>query len=145
MIVLFPDEPAQGAANLGDRVLYVTNVRDSARPAQGTHQTPDGHERMEVNALTGDGVDDLRGWVRAAALAGPRGQSAVMAAETLTGVSAAIRRAEEEIGRGELELIAVDLREAAQGLALACGLGRTPSGYSEAVLDRIFARFCIGK
>jgi tRNA modification GTPase len=103
---------------------------------------------IRTSALTGLGIDELRAHIVGAALT-PSGPD-----ESSEGVLIASERQRQKVGEAlvaaqramalgagqALELVAVDLREVDDRLGEILG-----EGVDEAVLDAIFARFCIGK
>ena len=104
-------------------------------------------DALGVSALTGDGLDSLRDAVLArvlgetadaedGAIAATERQRELFSAAAV----AAERAAAAAIESRPLELVAVDLREAARKLA-----GVSGGDVTESVLDALFARFCIGK
>lgn len=100
---------------------------------------------LTVSAATGDGLHELEAALRGV-LAGAGGGStehAILAGarqrEALSNAAAALDRALAAYG-GSPEFLGIDLREAVQALGQVTG-----TSVSEAVLDRVFARFCIGK
>lgn len=100
-----------------------------------------------VSAKTGEGLAQVLSWLYASAL-GDRGGgeheiSVIRArhAQALTGALQALESAVDAItGDMEEELIATDLREAALALGQITGQSVT-----EDMVERIFARFCVGK
>jgi tRNA modification GTPase len=106
-----------------------------------------GEADVRVSALTGSGLDKLRGAV--AARMGERdhaagellGSTAARCRDSLTLAAAALARGRDlaAAGAGE-ELISVELREGIDHLGRIAG-----RVYTDDVLDRIFSRFCIGK
>jgi tRNA modification GTPase len=127
--------------------LNKCDVADAA--ARGRARAGVGGVAVEVSALTGAGLEQLVAAVLAACQLGGGGgggdeivlvtsarQHALLAAASATAAAAA-----EGAGRGASEeLVASDLRAALSALAEVLG-----EGVSEAVIDAVFARFCIGK
>lgn len=103
-------------------------------------------QRSGVSARTGEGLDVLRARVRERleALADAPDAvttSAARCRESLAAAGSALRRAEALAQRGgDEELLAVELRLALEALGEVVG-----AVYQEDLLDRLFARFCIGK
>lgn len=126
--------------------LYIFNKSDlPEHPGfsdwlQGQHIPKD--ETMTLSAQLGIGLDALRARLRAAA--GNPGQNAL----TLSRHMKLARRAAEALKRAALamqdglplDLCAVDLNEALAHLGEITG-----DNFSEALLDEVFASFCVGK
>ncbi len=101
-----------------------------------------------VSARTGEGIEDFlealasRLKERVSSLASPLAPTRARHSEALARASAELRRAlaQEELERGDWALSAEALRAA--HAAMACLVGKRDL---EALLDRIFADFCIGK
>lgn len=97
-----------------------------------------------VSARTGAGVDRLRALLRGLCEAGtgtPLGEVATRHRAGLEAARVELERARASLASGTaLELVAEDLRQASAGLDDVSGT-TTP----EDLLDRIFARFCLGK
>ncbi|MEZ6197641.1 MAG: GTPase [Planctomycetota bacterium] len=125
------------AAPASDLVLTRADLVPAARRGPGRW----------VSSRTGEGLDDLRSAL-ALALAERRRGSGAALAEHARRREAALREAREALGRareaaaGELgpELVAADLHEALRALRALTG-----EELDSALLDRIMARFCIGK
>ncbi len=108
--------------------------------------------RFEVSALSSQGLDTLREFLRAqlAALQA-RPQDAALAAASTARAAArsaveALKRAEEGLAAGHGEdVVAVELREAVHAFWQAEGVLLRHDAVTEAALDKIFSRFCIGK
>ncbi len=129
-----PDAPGEAAP---DGALCVATKRDLAvgpgRPGAA----------LSVSAVTGEGLDALRAAIRERlvgappasedVVTNPRHYAALTAAEAALDASLAM-------APGAPELVAVDVHEALHQLGLVVGATAT-----EDLLDRIFARFCIGK
>ncbi|MEZ4399097.1 MAG: hypothetical protein R3B06_03715 [Kofleriaceae bacterium] len=108
---------------------------------------PTGAGRLATSAVTGAGLDALRAAILAqagladdaeaggAVLLSERQRHAAQAAATALAAGVDGLRA-----GGTLELVAVDVRAGLAALAALVG-----DGVGEDVLDRLFARFCIGK
>ena len=126
-------------------VLLVLNKRDlGSHPAW--ESTGREHQQIPVSALTGQGIDGLRAAVRTGVLDGFPPQKAEVLTherhvESLRRAGGALSRAEEAL-RACLpgELVAMELREALDALGEIVG-----ETTSDAILDRIFQTFCIGK
>jgi len=134
------------AALAGRRVVLALNQRDRGAHAGAASRLEGlGAERAEavgVSALTGEGVADV-----ATALARVAGFEAgeVLASErqsaTLARACAALERAAREADHGAPgEIVALELREALGALEELLGVR-----VSDDLLERIFARFCVGK
>ncbi|MDR2390806.1 MAG: 50S ribosome-binding GTPase [Planctomycetota bacterium] len=137
------------AAGIPGRILPVLNKRDLP-PATtaieiGGKLAESGRDApfpLEVSAATGEGLEALRLAIVQAVRHLPGGcRWSRRELLELATARADVRLAMEELaGAGRLELVADALRLAADSFSRAFG-----EGYSEAVLDRIFSRFCIGK
>jgi tRNA modification GTPase len=99
------------------------------------------------SARTGAGVDRLKAWLREwveqrAALDGDEGGSvaSLRVIDRLEAAGRALRHGAEELGHAPAEAVLVDLREALTALEQTLGVQA-----EDAVLDRIFATFCVGK
>lgn len=147
---VLPEDEAIVAALDRDEIIVAGNKSDlgwaldaSENGTAGPSGTPGGVTRL--SALTGEGVDDLRArLVRSAVACDPSEGVAVTNVrhvESLSRCRSAVGRAVSGIeDGGEPELVAIDIAEAAEALGTVTG-ETTP----EDVLERIFARFCIGK
>lgn len=100
-----------------------------------------------VSSTTGVGIEGLRArlesWIRQAAGGAPGATAGVSArhAEALAATVAYLEAALLKLGQGTTDaLLASDLRGALSSLGQITG-----SEFGEAVLDRIFSKFCIGK
>lgn len=104
-------------------------------------RSPAGEREMAVSGLTGQGVEQLRG-----VLASRLGSSSSVVASSerhlaaLEQVEAALLRAREAHAVSTLEVVSGEV-----GLALEALAAITGEDASAALLDSIFARFCIGK
>lgn len=131
------------ARDAGSRVVLACNKSDLA-PAPASlaeEQAP----VVAVSARTGDGIEALRQALVAAMGAGVEEDGVLVTSarqrELLEEAGAALAAGGEVLSRGEpAELAAVDLRVALDRLARVTG-----AQVDEAVLDQVFARFCIGK
>jgi tRNA modification GTPase len=102
---------------------------------------------LGVSARRGDGLEALRAAVLARVL-GERGEGSEEALVSTERQRALVEAASEAAARGSAaaragrpaELVAVDVREAANALGAVVGVD-----VGEAMLDALFARFCIGK
>jgi tRNA modification GTPase len=108
---------------------------------------PPGH--LPVSALTGEGLDALGVAVAGAFFRGHCNHSSTASEplltrarhrEAVTAGLAQVRLAEQEIAGGEPVLVAAALRAAAESLHALIG-----ASDNEAILDRLFADFCVGK
>jgi tRNA modification GTPase len=101
---------------------------------------------VRVSALAGDGVAELR--VALGELLGAGGDGSRLGAatgnprhaEALGRARAALKRAAAATERTPGELVALELREALAAIDEVTG-----QAVGEAILDRIFSRFCVGK
>jgi len=108
--------------------------------------------RAEVSAFTGEGCEALAAGLAALVYAGRvdrsggRGTAAVRRREVIENARESLRRASEAISGGlGLDCAADDLREAVRAVALQFEPAAGTTDLDEAVLGRIFARFCVGK
>lgn len=106
-----------------------------------------GRPAVRVAALRGERIDRLRAAIAAALDAAedrsaPGGVVAARQRSALRAARASLRRARVHLARrsSELDLLASDLRDAAVALGELTGSVR-----ADDILDRVFARFCIGK
>ncbi len=132
--------PVPGFAMPARKTLRVLNKTDLGCPCRAR-----AHAR--VSALTGEGIENLLALLRARALKLDRGGEETPALTRLRHVRAleaaaeALVQAREALGGGlGRECAAVDVRGAVGHLEEIVGLAG-----ADAVLDRIFAEFCIGK
>jgi tRNA modification GTPase len=147
---LLPDpEEIRLAAGVPGRILPVLNKCDlpsatTAEEVRGklAESGRDVPLPLMVSAVTGEGLDALRIAIAQAVRRLPAdGRWSRRESLELSAARADVRLAAEELaGPGRMELVADALRQAAGAFSRALG-----EGYSEAVLDRIFSRFCIGK
>ncbi|NLW20590.1 MAG: tRNA uridine-5-carboxymethylaminomethyl(34) synthesis GTPase MnmE [Clostridiales bacterium] len=127
--------------------LYLLNKSDlaphAAYPAWlKEHEDIPENQLLTVSARSGEGLDELRRRLRAAA--GQPGLNSLtlerhmrLADQAAQALARAAQAMEDDL---PLDLCAVDMNEA---LAL---LGQvTGDNYSEALLDEVFSRFCVGK
>ena len=117
--------------------------RGAERPADAPH--------LSVSAVTGDGITELKAAISKRLLASTAvssSASGVVAVSArhhalLDEAAAAIRTASDAYGAASADsavITAQSLRAAAESLARITG-----RSYSEALLDAIFSRFCVGK
>jgi len=101
-------------------------------------------DAIPVSARTGTGLDLLTARIEQAAGAGSDSGDELMASlrqiEALAALERALVTAEQSLKDAPLEVSLVDFREALTTLSALLGLD-----VGEAVLDRIFATFCLGK
>lgn len=131
----------------GSRVIVVINKGDlpSALELPGL---PADWPAVTVSTRTGDGIEGLRQAIRSTFLHGRAVDSREYVAlsharhrDALVKAGAALDRFTANMARGaELELLAVDLRDALSAIGEVTG-ETTP----DEILDLIFQRFCIGK
>ncbi|WP_165253054.1 tRNA modification GTPase [Paludisphaera soli] len=134
------DSPAIEASEADDRTLRIWTKADRAGPPPDERST-----WLVTSAQAGTGIDALR-VALASAIRGREGEQAATGTsarcrDSLAGAAAAIRDAASAMrsGAGD-ELIAFELRTALDELGQVTG-----AIVADDVLDRIFARFCIGK
>jgi tRNA modification GTPase len=99
------------------------------------------------SARTGSGIDRLKAWLREwveqrVALDGDEGGSvaSLRVIDRLEAAVEALRHGSDELGLAPTEAVLVDFREALTALEQTLGVQA-----EDAVLDRIFATFCVGK
>jgi tRNA modification GTPase len=132
--------PVANKIDLGD-VVTETELPTLLEDVGGSAQTP----VARVSAVTEEGLDELRGSIMTAALGGewegPISVTNVRHIDALGRAAEALARAERMLLQGEPpELVAVEAADAGDALGEVTG-ETTP----EDVLERIFARFCVGK
>ncbi|MBF5045436.1 tRNA modification GTPase [Aggregicoccus sp. 17bor-14] len=144
VLVLPPGVSAREAeawrAEAADGVLVVYGKADTAwRPPHA-----DGEGTLRVSGLTGEGVERLRGEVLARLWGGGMPGAVLLASErhadALRRCSEALARAEEAAALAPLEVVSGEVGLALEALGEVSG-----TNVSEALLDTLFARFCIGK
>lgn len=143
------------AALAGKRVLLALTKRDLLAPPASAPVTADevlaripGSEAraVSVSSVTLEGLDELReafaALLGAAAAGGLAGAvSNPRHTDALTRAREALARADEQAAKGAPgEIVALELREALSAVGEVTGRGAGAE-----LLDRIFARFCIGK
>jgi len=142
-------EDIQTLQELADRpVLVVLNKVDLPQQFQTAEVRPySSHPVVEISALTGQGLENLEQAVVDLVLAGgvqTAGEIVTQArhAELLVRAQEALSRGRELLGQAETpwELLALEVKEALQALGEITG-----EEVGDAVLDQIFAEFCIGK
>lgn len=131
---------AAGLARSGD--LLVLNKSDLARGADAREASAGDLESLAVSVASEAGVTALRAWLEARVVAALSG--AEFPAATRLRHADSLREAADRVARAldqaEPELAAEDVRLAARALERVSG--RVDP---EAVLDRVFSSFCIGK
>jgi len=137
ILVVDLSAPAVGGAS-GLRVLAVVGTKLDLAPDAMVLDPPPGVPVFRVSSVDGRGLGELREFLRCQTGQSPLG---------LEGrVHDALRAAREAVGRalagatGPEEIVAVDLQEAVDALDRVHG-----QSTQEDVLDRVFARFCLGK
>lgn len=146
---LMEEERGRLAAAPRERTAVAINKID--RPgrlgAEDRHGLRERHDAVEVSALTGAGLDDLKRLLRerlepaATLLPGEAFLTSLRQRDLVRRASEALRRA-EGAGRDGLggEYLAIDLRRALDRLGEITGeVGL------DAIYDRLFSTFCIGK
>lgn len=134
---------------IGDlSLLVVWNKSDLPRVAEPNGHLPllDDAPALEISTVTGAGIDDLRDTLYE--LVAGKSEDAAEPTLVTTRQLDALRRAVESLEAARqarkvgvpLDLLAVDVRAALYAVGEITG-----EQVSEAVLDEIFSRFCIGK
>ena len=138
----------------GTRGILVLNKSDLPRqlhesdlPSRRQGSSTGALPVVGLSAMTGQGLDELRSAIWTLAAGSPL-EPTDMAAITrlrhedaLLRVRQALRQAQESVtARAPQECVAVDLRQAIDGLEELTGVVTT-----DEILDRIFSEFCIGK
>ena len=146
-----PEEAAWAAAelkNLESPIILLANKID-LHQATLLEDLPGNSEALPISALTGEGIDALRGAITSSLLCGDlensQGDQRLLTRERHRDLVVKCRQDIEKayvMSRKEIspELVAVNLNEAQRALSEL--LGRD---YGEALLDKIFSTFCIGK
>jgi tRNA modification GTPase len=137
------NDDALHVALTGHRAIIVRSKADLPRhPDSGA-----GPQAVAVSATTGAGLPLLLDWLAAevARVTGDVAEEGQVAAtlrqvDGLEGVSRSLGAALTALGSMPLEVALVDLREALNGSSALLGIE-----LGDAVLDRIFSTFCVGK
>jgi tRNA modification GTPase len=103
---------------------------------------------LSVSAMTGEGLEELKAWIFAKAVKRDAGEIGRERIAVNARQAAALREADEALARladlidegAPAEVLSVEARAAADGLGKVTG-----RSISEALLETIFTRFCIGK
>jgi tRNA modification GTPase len=144
---LTPDDLALLRAEANERAIVALNKSDLPdRVSEGLPAEP--AERIEVSALTGQGLDKLERALaaRAIALAGAADDGEVVLAiprhvELLVRAEATLERTLAAIAADQpVDVVAAELAIAARALGEITGVNPT-----EDLFDTIFSRFCLGK
>ncbi len=127
------DGPLADAANQHQRLQIRTKC----------DLTSESHTSLATSAVTGVGIDAL--WKQLVILArqGDHKVTAGHAARSVHHLGKTLEhlhQASASVGRGEIELVALELRGALAELGDLTG-----AVFTDDLLDRIFSRFCIGK
>jgi len=147
------DDPLFGQLQ-GRAVTIVANKIDLMTPAERSSrqvQTGFKPEVLAISALSGEGLDDLRRAIDRMLFAGQRSHETPLLAlsnrqrEAASEACEALQRgrklcAESAANEEPIELMAIEVRAAMNALSLLSGQVVT-----EALLGRIFERFCVGK
>lgn len=132
LLVIDPELPHVATPPLPVAAVVWTKAdRGASLPAVVLPPVP----RFVVSAVAGTGLTELRAFLRDQVAAGP-----VPGSPVRTSLQGALRALDAAAARTEPELVAIDLQAA---LAALDGVAGRHS--AEDVLDRIFARFCLGK
>jgi tRNA modification GTPase len=128
-----------------EKTLVVFNKCDLARPAR--KMLPDEFRCVEVSALTGDGLEELRSGIlfHAESFRNMAGDEVIAInarhSDALRSATTALEAARlKVVANEEIELIASDLRATLDAFGEIAG-----KVDNEMVLDRLFSTFCIGK
>jgi tRNA modification GTPase len=142
-------EAAHGARPIPRKVIVALNKHDlgsrvDAGAVRATLGVPPA-AAVEVSARTGAGLDALRSALAAALGADHPGSGAALSnprhAEALERARASLARASAAATAGEPgEILALELRESLAAIGEVTG-----ESVGEDLLERIFARFCVGK
>jgi tRNA modification GTPase len=149
---LRPDAAALERTAGRQRIIVLAKSDLPAHPDLAAHpgvhpRSADLEEGLAVSSMTGAGVDALLKRVTdevetRAALEGDEGGivASLRQLDVLGALVASLSSAERALGAAPLELALVDLREALGHVAQLLG-----TQVADAVLDRIFSTFCLGK
>jgi tRNA modification GTPase len=149
---LRPDAAALERTAGRQRIIVLAKSDLPAHPDLAEHpgvhpRSADLEEGLAVSSMTGAGVDALLKRVTdevetRAALEGDEGGivASLRQLDVLGALVASLSSAERALGAAPLELALVDLREALGHVAQLLG-----TQVADAVLDRIFSTFCLGK
>ncbi|MEW5766592.1 MAG: tRNA uridine-5-carboxymethylaminomethyl(34) synthesis GTPase MnmE [bacterium] len=133
----------------GRKGIVVLNKSDCPRliEVEELEKLLPNHRSTHISAIHRTGLDDLREAVARTVLGGEIvvGEGLMVSnlrhQQALASAARSLKEASRTVAdRGSPELIALDLREAADQVALISG-----ETVTEDILDRIFANFCIGK
>jgi tRNA modification GTPase len=128
--------------------VYIANKLDMLDPGKTLASIQSANsETVFVSALTGEGIENLRGACVKAALGGsaPSTEDALVSsarhADALRRAAASVKRAKAALTEGlSEEFAATETRSAIRAIGEVTG-----SSIDETLLSRIFAEFCIGK
>ncbi len=146
------EESIRDAISAATGAVLVVGTKSDLRPSAAGRALFERHARgpgLAISARRGDGLGDLVAAMGRAidadasgAAASPSGVVSERRREALRAARRSLARARLHVRRGiaEPELLAADVREAAEALGRLTGT----VGVDD-VLDRVFARFCIGK
>ena len=139
VVVLLLDG-SQALTEEDEQLLNLTEGRNRLilRSKGDLLQAQDGFGELTVSARTGEGLDEFKR--RIVALSGAKEGAAITNERHIK----ALENARDALGHArtaqELTLVATDIREALHHLGAITGLD-----VDATVIDRIFARFCVGK
>jgi tRNA modification GTPase len=140
------DEDKQIFQSIKQKTIVIAINKTDLPKKLPRHKIPVGSTRVEVCALTGTGLEELKQAIYEAVMGKEHKSPALLITnvrhrDTLIKADEAIERAIACSNNGEpLELIAFELREALSRLGEITGETCT-----DEILDDIFSRFCIGK
>ena len=139
VVVLLLDG-SQALTEEDEQLLNLTEGRNRLilRSKGDLLQAQDGFGELTVSARTGDGLDELKR--RIVALSGAREGAAITNERHIKALENARDALRHAQNADELTLAGTDIREALHHLGAITG-----RDVDAAVIDRIFARFCVGK
>jgi len=145
LLVLPPGEDAQPwRAGLPGETPVVTLLSKADLEPPGVPPSPAAAGPLSVSGLSGEGVPEVLAAVRASLAGGGVAGAVAITGERHSGclhrALEALDRAQQAYALSTLEVVAGEL-----GMALSALLDITGEDASEALLDEVFRRFCIGK
>ncbi|MDR1651141.1 MAG: tRNA uridine-5-carboxymethylaminomethyl(34) synthesis GTPase MnmE [Synergistaceae bacterium] len=139
------EDAAAAEESEGKRTILALNKCDLERSRPCAELTGDFAARVEVSALTGQGIPELKDALFELSVGSSSASSGLMSAERIIGALESARRCVSEAGDalgnpGGMDVAGSLLSEAAEHISAQLGIDA-----SEELLDEIFSSYCVGK